>query len=343
MNCCVHRHEDTTVRDLVSHFDGCSGRKAGEVAGEFLNRTASSLSRDEAEIVLKSIRAHSKPVLPGRLGYVGGNGPYDHSYCGYTKQLAQYVIHPRNGGIHAEIPCIVEAWVAEASFSDESDGDPYPYYIDIYVNRTLIVGEVFALPERTNLTIRGCELDISLASVGRAPFHISVNIITPYMPLSSSGKEPDLSYVNDALHDALKKAITAVKNKRKKFAPKKLTQKEDILALLPRAILSVSGYHRYRYSQRQLYYTIRPDLIELVGEENLGADPFNNFKKVITEHENLLGKDLPGIYRDARGRCTTRTHTRPYHSARLQLRTTSDLSGRSTKSSIVRKRGFSPS
>src|SRR5262249_12337471 len=78
---------------------------------------------------------------------------------------------------------------------------------------------------------------------------------------------------------------------------KGLNQNQIILDNLPTAIEHASGGGVYRFSLRQLFYAVRPHLLEAIGQE----PGYNWFSKVIADYENEQGSDIPGLYRDDRG------------------------------------------
>ena len=72
--------------------------------------------------------------------------------------------------------------------------------------------------------------------------------------------------------------------------------KDVILECLDEAIDKTSGSGEYRYSLRQLFYTVRPYV-----QKALEVEPeYNYFGKVITDHETAHA-EIKGLYRDARG------------------------------------------
>jgi hypothetical protein len=73
--------------------------------------------------------------------------------------------------------------------------------------------------------------------------------------------------------------------------------KDVIRANLDAAVNTVSGGGRHRYSLRQLFYAVRPFVLQAVGDE----PSYDYFCQLVTEREAELGHDLPGIYRDVRG------------------------------------------
>ena len=58
----------------------------------------------------------------------------------------------------------------------------------------------------------------------------------------------------------------------------------------------MSGGNKYRYNQRQLFYVVRPYIIEALGVE----PKWGNFTGIITDYEDEHG-DIRGMYRDPRG------------------------------------------
>ena len=115
-------------------------------------------------------------------------------------------------------PSIVEAW-AKSTGDDDT-------YLFAHVNCTPVTGNIHALREKTGINFSGCNL---WHTVAKAPknehFNIWLNIITPYMPITSDGKEPDL----EPFSDEITKAVgTAVRKARKP------TPKFDSDALLPK-------------------------------------------------------------------------------------------------------------
>jgi hypothetical protein len=143
----------------------------------------------------------------------------------------------------------------------------------------------------------GCGLRDTV-EVGRRPVRLWLNIITPYMPITSDGKEPDLLPFLNEIRTASEKAIGRAKRQVQGDSDKVPSQKDVIYHVLTHAIEKASGGAKYRYSLRQLYYVVRPFAMQYTGRE---LDYYGYFSKVITECENVRGKDLPMLYRDDRG------------------------------------------
>ena len=78
--------DTATFRQAVAELEGCGGVKAGELAAAYTTREASSLSRHQAEDLLRAGREHARPVAPERLGSVG---PLP-EYSGYAKRAGTF-------------------------------------------------------------------------------------------------------------------------------------------------------------------------------------------------------------------------------------------------------------
>ena len=271
-----------TVRDLVTELEGCSGRKAGEIAEPRKERLASSLARDEAERVLLRVRSITRPVKAARLGEVG---PME-VLGAYARTCAVMVREPVHGRMRAELPVIVEAWARP------DDGS----CLVMHVNRTPITAEIEAYHQKTDLVLFGCGLRDKL-HIGRRPLAICLNIQTPFMPITNDGKAPDLAPIVSQIEETLGKAIRRARRLLPSGTEPKHSQKDLILAALPAAIAKAGGDGEHRFSLRQLFYAVRPALLEALGKE----PSYDYFAQVVTDHEGAKGEDIPGMYRDARG------------------------------------------
>ena len=124
-----------------------------------------------------------------------------------------------------------------------------------------------------------------------------MNVTTPYMPITTDGKAPDLSVIEGTIRQAIEKAIRRAKRKNGSANGRQTTQAAVITEAMPAAIDKASGQGQYRYSLRQLFYAVRPHVMNA-----LGAEPeYNYFARVVTDYEQDQGHDLPDMYRDDRG------------------------------------------
>ncbi len=278
---------DRPVRELIAEFDGCSGAKAGKIAAPFLSRFCVSLTREDAEVLLDSARTLAKPVKAARLGMIGAT---DELPMAYTKFEGMVELKAARGSLNAMLPYIVEAWVELG----DSEGGPD---VVISVNKTPITAEVTAHIDKTQLALFGAGLKHYVAKIGRAKIaQVVVNVMTPYMPITSDGKAPDLRAMLEAISYVIETAARRAKRGKKVNAPRRMSQKEIVFDNLEAARNLTSEYGRYRFSQRQLFYSLRPYLIEAIGQE----PEYDTVARILTDYENDFG-DITGMYRDTRG------------------------------------------
>ena len=279
--------EDTTVRKLLEEFEG--GDKSS-VSDGFKGKKASDITLQEAEILLKRLQSVSKPVKPSRLGKCEfiSRGFYA-KYEGTFKSEAT--------GEVATIPYIVEASARILTEDFENS------IFQMFVNKTPITGDISAHHSKKDKDLRlsGCNISdrgyVTAIPIGKKSMKIFVSIISPYIPKTTEGKSPDLAPFKYAIVITVEKAAKkAIKANPERASVK--SQKEIVLENLDDAIETVSGNHRYRYAQRQLYYHLRP----IVKEKGAGELQYPNFEGIITDYQKeVLGHDIPGMYKDPRG------------------------------------------
>lgn len=279
------------VRDLVSDLDGCTGAKAGEIAKTYLGRSCASLCRDEAENLLLTAQALAKPVNAKRLGRVGeaGNMP-----CSYASVDGELYINAARGTTGAIIPFVVEAWV-----DTDEQGSQDNINLHVFVNKTPITADVSCWHSDKQIVISGAGLKHYVAKCGRfKPVSIWLNIVTPYMPITSDGKAPDLLRMFSQITEVLERATSRAKRGRRQNGTDKAPSQKDVVYSKidwARNHLSKNGQHRY--DQRNMFYEIRPFLINDAG---IKQPDYDYFSRILTDYENEHG-DIPGMYRDNRG------------------------------------------
>jgi hypothetical protein len=272
----------TPVRELIANLDGCTGAKAGEIvaAAKLTRAVCRDVTREQAAKLLEAARDSARPVKPERLGLVG---PDAYARTAYAKSTGL----ARLGSAEplAEIPFVVEVWATRC------DGETR---LVACVNRTPVTEPINAFRDKGEIYVFGCGLDHNVAKAPKdAQFSICLNITTPYMPITSDGKAPDLKSFLNEIVTATAKAV------RKVHRPKggsKLSQKDIVLDHLDAVIVAVSGDGKFRFNERQLFYALRPIVMEKTGEEL----KINNFKAIITDYENEQG-EIPLMYREPRG------------------------------------------
>jgi hypothetical protein len=272
---------DRPVREFISRLDGCSGGKAGEIVDEVnLDRVrCNEVTLHQARTLLVAAREATRPVQPKRLGAVGEGYARTCAY-GYGTGFVQTGTEEPC----AEIPYVAEAWARRIPGARKS-------LIDAFVNRTPVTGQVWTSRDGRDVDMSGCNLYHTIAAAPKdQQFLIHVNITTPYMPITSDGKEPNFEPFFDGIAKAagaaVRKAIRPNSNDRR-------FQNDVVLDNLDDAIEAQGGM---RFNQRQLFYFLRPIVMEEIGEDlKLG-----NFKQIIDDYE-AENDEIPLMYREARG------------------------------------------
>ena len=194
---------DRPVRDLVENLDGCAGAKADEIVTETgLDRVAcEDVSREQAARLLEVARDHTPTVSPKQLGAVG---PEPSSYIAYATSSG---IVSFGTGLQAKIPFVVEAWAEEDKGCEDGNADTS---IVACVNRTPVTGDIRAVHNKRDINFFGCGLHHTIAKASKDKnFAVWLNITTPYMPITSDGKEPNLIPFFDGISSAVAKAVRA--------------------------------------------------------------------------------------------------------------------------------------
>ncbi|MGE3992927.1 hypothetical protein [Pseudorhodoplanes sp.] len=269
------------VREFISTFDKCSGAKAGEIAASFLNRTCESLSFTEATELLQTARAATSNVSHKRLGAIGKIHELPPHYAYKDGHIKLGVHEPK-----ANLPFAVEAWAKKI----EGSSDIY-----VNVNGTPITGEAQVYHNSAkNFVIHGCNLGFALTNVPKkGNWRIHLNVVTPHMPIMSDGKTPDLKPFYLQICEAIALAIRKTKSGQ---SEDKKTLKSVYLDHLDEGVAKASGDGKYRFSLRQLFYALRPFIIE----ELEGEPTYEYFASVITDYEADNG-EIKGMFRDDRG------------------------------------------
>lgn len=293
-NLCLSTPAEVTISQFIPYFEGIAKTKAKAIVTQLNDLPIDQLNRDQSEQLLAALLENSKYVPAKKLGEVG----VLEGFMAYVKKTSEFTLQTTRGGHHAQIPVVIEAYARINEISDKTR---------IFVNRTPIIGDVDVIYSARRLTVYGCGLNRNIDNhrLKAAP-EIWVNIITPYMPIVSNGKEPDLSVLEEDIVQAIEKAVHQLRRKLvardKEDTPVSLqvkppSQKKIVLENLNAAIDKASGQGQYRYSLRQLYYVLRPFVMAATGREL----KYQNFNTIVTDYEFSTGKDLLGVYRDERG------------------------------------------
>ena len=182
---------------------------------------------------------------------------------------------------------MVEAWAAKAPEGADSAAS-------VSVNRTPIAAEFQLDRDKTDLDLFGCGLNHTVAKTTRE-VTLWLNVMTPYMPITSDGKEPDLEPFIAGIADAAGKRSESCGAAASAARP----QKDVVFDHLAEVIELVSGPERYRFNDRQLFYRMRPIVLDETGKElKLG-----NWKSILDAYEEENG-EIPLMYREPRGSIT---------------------------------------
>ena len=155
-------------------------------------------------------------------------------------------------------------------------------------NRTPVTGEIKAARDKRDIDIYGCNLAHTIA---KAPadqnFNIWINITTPYMPISSDGKAPDLlpflHEIRTAATKAIHKAKKPVDDPEDSFLPKQKRgnpskTKEAFRLKLKKfcdTILQIRSTLDFAVGSRGWCYLLEP--------HGLAKGDFDNAQELITE------------------------------------------------------------
>ena len=216
----------TPVRELVASLDGCTGGRAGEIVAEAgLGRmVCRDVSREQAGGLLMAARLFASEVTPKRLGAIGPELFVSLAYAASSGKVT-FGAEPS-----AEVPFVVEAW------AKESDA----MRLLVCVNRTPVTGDIGVARDKREIDLFGCGLHHNVADAPKDKnFAIRLNVTTPYMPITSDGKEPNLEPFLDGICNAVEKAV---RKAHRPTAKEGVTQKDVVLDNLDDAIAAQGGY-----------------------------------------------------------------------------------------------------
>jgi hypothetical protein len=195
-----------TVRQLVEQFDGLTGAKGNRLAAPFgKNRLTNTLTDAELPTLLASMHAAAREVKHTALSPIGpgSHDPDDFDYGSAPGTFTYGTHEPR-----AVIPYIVEAWASVRTRKGRAAG-----INEVFSNRTPIVGDtikVFRSFYQDSKTLRfsGCGLDqFTIDDFPQGDFTADLHIVSPYIPLFSVGKRPNLRHFATAIETALRRAV----------------------------------------------------------------------------------------------------------------------------------------
>ena len=221
------------------------------------------IDRRQAKRLLEVARAWARPVRPERLGYVGRE-----AFPGYQYAVERETAELGSSKPQADIPFVVEAWARKTTPPKgkiEKSGDDIK--INVLINRTPITTEVAAWRDGDkDICLRGnglahyCE-----EAPKKGAYDIRVNVTTPYCPITSDGKAPNLE---PFVHEIITAIATATR-KAQRAAPKDKghRRRTSCSTISTTQSPASSGDGEYRFNERQIFYQLRPIVLEETGAE----------------------------------------------------------------------------
>jgi hypothetical protein len=206
------------VRDLVAQLDGGAEADAIVAAAGLQRSRCNTITQKQAAILLSKMRDRVARVLPKQLGEVGAALWGRHAYA------RAFGIAPFGSNApYAVVPFTVEAWACPA---DTRTG------IGVCVNRTPVTGDIHAQRDNRDIDVFGCGLHHTVATAPKdQQFSIWLNIITPFMPITSDGKEPDLlpflADIREVIGKAVRKARKPKSDDKGPLLPKRRRGRQD--------------------------------------------------------------------------------------------------------------------
>jgi hypothetical protein len=143
------------------------------------------------------------------------------------------------------IPFVVEAWTTAQRRDD--DGDAIGNTMN--VNRTPSVPEVEAWRSGGRIRLRGCGLSHNFDGPA-GQFGVTVNLTVPFCPVTTDGKEPDLSPFVNHIAEAVKAATRRAKTALPKMpqAGPETSHEGIVLRYLAEGVAKASGDGQFQFN-----------------------------------------------------------------------------------------------
>ena len=276
------------VRALIAQLDGCSGGKAGEiVAGVGLGRTA---CQDVTPRTSRAVAQGGAQAIPAgysdRLGAVGRNA-YPGGYYAIERGIVSIGADAK---LQAMIPYVVEVWARE-----DGAAATISWLTSASTGRRAPVTST-PITDDKEISIYGSGLRHGVANAPKkGAFQIHINVTTPFCPITSDGKAPDLDPFSEC-----DPGLRSPRRRARRNAPRPMSGRSAEGCRLRehdgRGRDEVSGNGEDDFNSRQILYRMRPIVKEAI-DQTLTT---KNFNKILTDYENDNG-EIDGMYRDPRG------------------------------------------
>ena len=186
-NCC-QRAATCRCANWCANLDGCTGARAGEIVAEAgLSRmTCADISRKQADTLLTVARK------------LCAGGHAEPAWCCRSRSIPRLGLRTRRAAkcrsaLNRCTPPFRSSWRLGLERAQDMA-------ITVCVNRTPVTGDIDAARDKREIDLFGCGLSHTVAEAPKDKnFDIRLNITTPYMPITSDGKEPNLEPFFDVI------------------------------------------------------------------------------------------------------------------------------------------------
>jgi DNA topoisomerase VI subunit B len=298
------------LRDFLAEFNGLSGTGKRKEVLEALDLQRAPLERllvdgdfdhDLAGKLLQFMQWYTRPVKHDRLGAIGKVNVARalHGYGGDLETFRYKLIKGTDDGV---------PWIAEAAFAYRSERQD--------ARRLLIAGLNWA--PALDVDADPFDLGYVLASrycVDDAPIVVLAHLICPRPQFLDRGEtslarhSPGFMAVREAVENVVadwaKQRRAEIQDQSKEARrleklrtaqPRKVPLKNLAIKHLPAVIEGTSHGHTLSFTQRDLFYAMRP----LIKAEHDKPLEYNYFCALLTDYENERG-EISGLQREARG------------------------------------------
>ena len=195
----VTTSRNLALENFISKFDidfddPEMGRKAKQLCFPVIGKKLQTFTMSDCDALLAGLRKllPTAPKAKELLRY-GSTLADGHDYIG-CEGSGTFTIR-RDKGHEAKIPYAVQVWGKKC----RTEGRPS---VQFFVNKTHTTAELHVSMiqsskwgKDTFFCLQGCGIECFPVSKTNSPMDIVISIITPYMPITDEGKEPDLKYV----------------------------------------------------------------------------------------------------------------------------------------------------
>lgn len=235
--------EDMSVQDFAKQFN-----LKAKLPDEILSEDIQSIPSDELVKLLRTVEGKTKVIPIGKKAFRGD----------YEKVRGVY----KDG--EASLPFIVEAWAT----AEDAPKDTDYHSVTVITNRTPTLGQAHLSVNsgRPRFTSGGYYRSHGKQVNRNKRYTVTLAISSPYIPIISSGKMPQL--LNGTYGDEILQAVFNTMKSAGKATTKKKSGINLIQAghmCMEEAYNKVSSNGKYWANARQLMYAARPSMLGITG------------------------------------------------------------------------------